>query len=161
MGWDVLALGPAERAAYRAARIGFVFQFYHLLRDLDALENVCLARMVRDRPRRYDRRAARARAAELLAQVGLAARLHHRPPQLSGGERQRVAIARALMNEPEVVLCDEPTGNLDQRTAQGILELLWELKRTTETTFVIVTHDAQVAARADRELHMSAGRLEA
>jgi lipoprotein-releasing system ATP-binding protein len=156
----VFDLPERERARLRATRMGFVFQFYHLLRDLDAVENVCLARMVRDSSRRYRKREARERAKAMLERVGLADRLRHRPPQLSGGERQRVAIARALMNEPELVLCDEPTGNLDHRTAEGILELLWELKEESASSFVIVTHDTGLAARADREVVLSDGRVE-
>ncbi len=158
-GVSAFALPERERARLRSTRIGFVFQFYHLLRDLDAVENVCLARMVRDAARRYDKGAARARACALLERVGLGDRLTHRPTQLSGGERQRVAIARALMNEPDLVLCDEPTGNLDQRTAEGILALLWELKDEMASSFVIVTHDAALAARADREVVLVDGRV--
>jgi ABC-type lipoprotein export system ATPase subunit len=160
-GEDMLARGASERARYRNEKIGFVFQFYHLFPDLSALENVCLPRMVAlstaDYLARREETAARAR--DLLALVGLAERAGHLPSELSGGERQRVAIARALMNAPEVVLCDEPTGNLDQKTAGEILELLWRLNRETGQTFVIVTHDASLARRAHRSVSVVDGCL--
>jgi lipoprotein-releasing system ATP-binding protein len=158
---DVFDLPPRERARYRNERIGFVFQFYHLFKDLTALENVCLPRMVRDRYFAYraERASIEARARELLGRVGLGDRLGHRPGELSGGERQRVAIARALMNEPEIVFCDEPTGNLDQRTAAGVLDLLWKLNAETGQTFVIVTHDEALARRAHRAVRVVDGRI--
>ncbi|HVY63076.1 MAG TPA: ABC transporter ATP-binding protein [Planctomycetota bacterium] len=158
-GEDVLARRPRERARYRNQKIGFVFQFYHLFPDLDALENVCLPKMVELSWRRYgaEKAAIEERAKKLLGLVGLAERMTHLPSELSGGERQRVAIARALMNEPEIVLCDEPTGNLDQKRAGEILEVIWRLNKETGQTFVIVTHDRAVAERAHRAVHVIDG----
>lgn len=156
-GVDTSTLSRKQQALIRTERIGIVFQFYHLLADLDALENTLLPRMVRDSWWRYDKKEARARATQLLERVGLGQRLHHRPSQLSGGERQRVAIARALMNEPQVLLCDEPTGNLDMETARGILDLIWELNRELDTAFVVVTHDERLARRADRAVRVANG----
>lgn len=158
-GVDVLRLNRREQARHRARHLGFVFQFYHLLPDLTALENVCLANMVLCSARTYKHKQVEARALELLDQVGLSGRLSHKPAQLSGGERQRVAIARALLNEPQFVLCDEPTGNLDPRTAKEALELLWQLKGATQATFVVVTHDEQVAKKADRVVQLVGGRI--
>lgn len=160
-GVPAFARSRAERARLRNRYIGFVFQFYHLLGDLDAVENVCLPTMVQKSIFTYRRRETRKRAIALLDRVGLGERLHHRPTQLSGGERQRVAIARALMNEPRLLLCDEPTGNLDSETAEGILDLIWELKRESDTTFVIVTHDEQLAERADHAIRIVRGKVEA
>jgi lipoprotein-releasing system ATP-binding protein len=160
-GDDILARGPGERARYRNEKIGFVFQFYHLFPDLTAFENVCLPKMVGLSTLQYRnaRPAIEARANHLLSLVGLSERGQHRPTELSGGERQRVAIARALMNDPEVLLCDEPTGNLDQKTAGEILDLLWKLNAETGQTFVIVTHDESLAKRAHRIVRMVDGVL--
>jgi lipoprotein-releasing system ATP-binding protein len=160
-GRAVSAASPLERARLRRRHVGFVFQFYHLIAELSALENVLLARMLDASPLEWwKRRAAeKRRATELLGRLGLGARLAHRPAQLSGGERQRVAIARALVSDPDLVLCDEPTGNLDERTAREIVDLLFELQATTGKTFVIVTHDLDLAARADRTLTIAAGRI--
>jgi len=153
--------GIHERARLRLEHIGFVFQFYHLVAELDALENVLLARMVDRSPLEWLRHRGeeKAKARALLEQFGLGARQHHRPAQLSGGERQRVAIARALVSDPELVLCDEPTGNLDERTAGGIVDLLFELRERTKKTFVLVTHDLSLARRADRILTLHAGQV--
>ena len=140
---------------FRNRKVGFVFQAYHLLPELSALENVCLpARMARVP-------AARASASgrDLLERVGLGGRLDHRPYELSGGEQQRVAIARALINEPELVLADEPTGNLDSRTGGEIIDLLCALREEHRTTLIIATHDARVAARAPRVVELADGRL--
>jgi lipoprotein-releasing system ATP-binding protein len=158
---DALKLPSRERARYRNEKIGFVFQFYHLFKDLDALENVCLPRMVGLSffAYRTRKRAIVERARELLGRVGLSGRLAHLPSQLSGGERQRVAIARALMNEPEIVLCDEPTGNLDQKTASEVLDLIWTLNAETHQTFVLVTHDETLARRAHRAIHVVDGAV--
>lgn len=147
-------------AEYRNESVGFVFQFYHLLPELTALENVLVAAMVGNNVRHWmgQRTQARQRATELLERFGLGGRLRHRPAKLSGGERQRVAIARALMNEPDLLLADEPTGNLDARTGQQILEVFAELHQRGQT-IVMVTHDANVAARADRRLVLQAGQL--
>jgi lipoprotein-releasing system ATP-binding protein len=158
---DVFTLSARTRARYRNERIGFVFQFYHLFKDLDALENVCLPRMVKLGwfAYRHEKAAIVRRGKELLSRVGLGERLDHRPNQLSGGERQRVAIARALMNEPEIVLCDEPTGNLDQRTSAEVLDVIWKLNVETGQTFVIVTHDEALARRAHRSVHVVDGAV--
>ncbi len=159
------AVGQArssERARIRLRHIGFVFQFYHLIHELSALENVLLPRMMERSTFAWwgKRHAERARARAQLEALGLGERLAHRPAELSGGERQRVAIARALVSDPEVVLCDEPTGNLDEHTAAEIAELLFDLSRRTRKTFVLVTHDLELAGKADRVLTLHAGRLE-
>jgi len=149
------ALSSTALTAFRNRHVGFIFQSYHLLPELDALENVMLpARMAR-----VPFEAARQRAAELLWRVGLGERLEHLPPELSGGEQQRVALARCLINNPDVVLADEPTGNLDSKTGSAVLELLLDLRTERGTTLVIATHDASVAARAQRVVDMVDGRL--
>ena len=144
-----------DLATFRAQRVGFVFQSFHLLPTLSALENVQLPMIGQARSR--VQRALKAQ--QLLADVGLAPRSRHLPSQLSGGERQRVAIARALANDPDLLLADEPTGNLDSQTAGRILDLLRELSRSRGLTVLLVTHDPEVAARADRILHLRDGRL--
>jgi lipoprotein-releasing system ATP-binding protein len=154
-------LGPRELNDYRNRKVGFVFQFYYLLPDLSALENVLVPAMVQRSvfgwPRA--RTALRDRARELLRSVRLEDRARHKPSQLSGGEQQRVAIARALLLEPEILLCDEPTGNLDRRTGDEVLDLLFQLKREKGQTTIIVTHDARIAARADRTIELVDGRV--
>jgi lipoprotein-releasing system ATP-binding protein len=145
----------AELDELRNRRIGFVFQFHHLLRDFTALENVCMPLRIGGIPEAE----ARARADSLLRQVGLAERLSHRPAHLSGGEQQRVAVARALANDPRLVLADEPSGNLDLRQADRLHDLLATLARDFETALVVVTHNRQLAARADRVLAVEGGRL--
>ena len=154
-GQNIAAFSERELTDFRNRRVGFVFQAYHLLPELDALENVCLPARVARMP------AARAaaRGSELLARVGLSDRLEHKPFELSGGEQQRVAIARALINEPELVLADEPTGNLDSRTGGEIIELLKKLHAEKQTTLVIATHDAKVAAHARRVFELADGRI--
>lgn len=137
----------------RNQEIGFVFQFYHLLPEFTALENVMMPALCRG----MTRTACRPRALELLAKVGLSERTTHKPGQLSGGEHQRVAIARALFNNPSVVLADEPTGNLDEATGEGIAELLWRLNQTDGITLLIVTHDETLAAKAHRWVHLHEG----
>jgi lipoprotein-releasing system ATP-binding protein len=154
-GTDVAALSPAARARFRGCTIGFVFQFHHLLPELTALENVMLPCLIAGTPPRD----ARARARTLLAEVGLEPRAEHRPSQLSGGEQQRVAVARALVNGPAVVFADEPTGNLDRSTSASLVELLWQLNREGDTSFLLVTHDEALASRADRCLHLVDGRI--
>lgn len=144
---------------YRAEAIGFVFQFYHLLPELNILENVCLAAMVNKGRLRYDKAAATAKAEVLLAELGLSHRLGHRSGELSGGERQRVALARALINDPPLLLADEPTGNLDAKTGGGIMDQLLAHRAATKQTMVIVTHSAEVAARADRVVRLVEGRV--
>ncbi|MEX2218753.1 MAG: ABC transporter ATP-binding protein [Phycisphaerales bacterium] len=148
-----------ELDRFRAERVGFVFQFYHLLPELTVLENVLIAAMVRDGGFGYQRTASEPRARELLGAFGLDHRLGHRPAELSGGERQRVAIARALINEPDVLLADEPTGNLDRATGEKILDAVAALRAQRGQTIVMVTHDPQVAARADRIVQLEDGRV--
>ena len=160
-GRDLVRASESERTVLRAIEFAFVFQFYYLLPEFTALENVAMPAVIaRGRGRAARSRKEREeRARELLGRVGLDHRLKHRPQQLSGGERQRVAIARALMNHPRVVFCDEPTGNLDSRTAAGIHALLIELNQTLRQTFVVVTHESDMAAVARRRLHMADGRI--
>jgi len=155
------AASEGVRARLRNSEFGFVFQFYHLLPDLDALENVMLPRMVRSSWLGWaaQRRAVRARAEELLADIGLEQRTSHKPAKLSGGEKQRVAIARALINEPKIVFCDEPTGNLDEKTSEQIHELLREINERMGTTFVIVTHDEELSAQCHRIARMHEGKI--
>lgn len=154
-GQNLATSSAARLAALRNGKVGFVFQAYHLLPELNALENVCL-------PARISRMAAgkaRQRGTELLERVGLGGRLEHRSYELSGGEQQRVAIARALMNAPELILADEPTGNLDSHTGEEIVNLLCALREEQKTTLVIATHDARVASRAPKVLELVDGRF--
>ena len=151
------------RAAHARNRLfGFVFQFYHLLPEFTALENVLMPSLILQSWGEFQRqrKEIRARAQHLLERVGLGERMKHHPPQLSGGERQRVAIARALMNSPAILLCDEPTGNLDRRTSEDVRALLWDLNRTDKQTMVIVSHDLALAQQADRSLVLVDGRLD-
>jgi predicted ABC-type transport system involved in lysophospholipase L1 biosynthesis ATPase subunit len=154
-GETLTGRGLSALARFRNRRVGFIFQAYHLMTDLTALENVALPARVA----RMGASEARERAANLLGRVGLGDRTGHRPNQLSGGEQQRVAIARCLVNRPELILADEPTGNLDSHTGDGVLELLLELRAESGTTLVIATHDSRVSGRAGRELRMLDGRL--
>jgi len=160
-GRAVSTLSRGEMNRYRNKSVGFVFQFYHLLPELNVLENTFIPSLVgMSRIRYYAQRSAlRERATEVLASFGLDHRLNHRPRELSGGERQRVAIARALMNGPEVLLADEPTGNLDEKTGEEILDILSEQHRAG-LTIVMVTHDAKVARHADRVVELHDGRVE-
>lgn len=160
-GADLRAFGPARQNHYRNRDVGFVFQFYHLLPELTVLENAMLPALVGLSRLRWlgERSALRDRTAELLKTCGLSHRLGHRPAELSGGERQRVAIARALINEPKVLLADEPTGNLDVRTGSGILDLLAE-RQAAGLTLVMVTHDESVASRAHRRVRIADGAVE-
>ncbi|MFZ5483891.1 MAG: ABC transporter ATP-binding protein [Pseudomonadota bacterium] len=152
-GQDLFALDEDGRAAVRASGMGFVFQSFQLLPDLTALENVMLPLELAGFG------DARERAREQLARVGLAARERHRPSQLSGGEQQRVALARAFAPAPRLLLADEPTGNLDPKTGAQVIELMLQLNRAQGATLVVVTHDADLAARCDRQLHLEGGRL--
>jgi lipoprotein-releasing system ATP-binding protein len=155
-GVNLGTLGEAELAAFRNREIGFIFQFHHLLPDFTALENTMMPGLIGGLS--WDEAAERARG--VLTQVGLAQRLEHKPGELSGGEQQRVAVARAIVLSPRAVLADEPTGNLDPGTADEIHQLLLSLKRDRGITLVIVTHNLELAALADRTLRMSHGRLE-
>ena len=157
-GENIFDLPPAVRGRYRNRDVGFVFQFYHLLPELNVLENVMIPRLVTHSfwSWRSIRRESRKDAADLLDRMGLADRAKHRPNQLSGGEKQRVAIARALVNRPSLLLADEPTGNLDEKTGGEILKLLVELNEAGQT-IIMVTHDAKVASLAHRRVHLSEG----
>ncbi len=154
-------MSSAELDKYRNASVGFVFQFYHLLPELDIMENTLLPAMVLHKRWGYIKRRVelKARAESLLSAFGLGHRLGHRPAELSGGERQRVAIARALVNDPPVLLADEPTGNLDRKTGEAILDLITQHRAQTGRTIVMVTHDQEVAARADRIVRLVDGRV--
>ena len=154
-GTNILTLSDKQRAAFRNQHIGFIYQFHHLMMEFTALENVAMPLMIRgDNPKK-----AMQAAKEVLAQVGLAHRSKHRPSELSGGERQRTAIARALVTKPALILADEPTGNLDSDTAEQIYQLIRELNKSEQTSFVIVTHDLTLAKRMDRQLKLDHGKL--
>ena len=154
-GEDVSSLGDKALSKFRNERIGFVFQFHHLLAEFTAFENVCIPGLIGRRPRAEVER----RAAELLDMMGLASRRDHKPGQLSGGEQQRVASARALVNAPAVLLADEPSGNLDSHNRDEIHRLFFELREKLGQTVVIVTHDENLAAMADRKITMSDGTI--
>ncbi len=154
-GRNLATLSRRELARLRTEEVGFIFQAYYLLPELDALENVCLpARMARKPAAQVE-----ARGRELLARVGLKERMEHKPYELSGGEQQRVAIARALINEPDLILADEPTGNLDSHTGEEIINLLVELRAEKQTTLVMATHDSKVAGRAPTVIELVDGEI--
>lgn len=152
---DITTLNEQELAKFRNQRIGFIFQFHHLLGEFTALENVCIPAFING----SDEKATKARATELLDYLGLKERLHHKPNELSGGEQQRVAIARSLINQPSIVFADEPTGNLDDHTSEDLFQLLLQLRRDYNQTFVLVTHSSDIAKRCDRTLVLSNKKL--
>jgi len=154
-GVDVHAMSAAKQAEMRNQHMGFVYQFHHLLNEFTALENVAMPLLIAG----VKVKSAQQKATAMLERVGLAHRIGHKPSELSGGERQRVAIARALINEPNIILADEPTGNLDQSSAETIFQLIKELNETCDTAFVIVTHDEKLAQRLGRTLYMADGVL--
>ena len=154
-GTQVTALGDKALSRFRNEHIGFVFQFHHLLPEFTALENVCIPAFIAHR----DQKQVEVRARELLEMMGLSERLHHKPAQLSGGEQQRVAIARALINNPSVLLADEPSGNLDTRNRDEIHRLFFDLRDKLGQTVIIVTHDEGLASMADRKITMSDGEI--
>ncbi len=154
-GNDMSGRGEGRRTAARRRQIGFVYQFHHLLPEFTAVENVTLPQLANG----ISRATARARALELLDHVGLSGRARHRPAELSGGEQQRVAVCRALANKPQVLLADEPTGNLDSETAEQVFEVLTGLVRKTGLAALIATHNMALAARMDRVVHLEGGRL--
>lgn len=157
LGQDLYALSDEKRALVRNKEFGFVFQAYHLLPELTALENVILPRMIQENSRKT--KTIELDGVKLLEQVGLGLRVTHRPSQLSGGEQQRVAIARALMNKPKVILCDEPTGNLDSASGAMVMDILLGLNKENQQTVVIVTHDGAIAKRVDRVIQIKDGKL--
>jgi lipoprotein-releasing system ATP-binding protein len=154
-GRDITELSETDLSRYRNREVGFIFQFHFLLKDFTALENVVLPAMMGSSPARV----LRERARELLAEVGLSQRMNAWPLELSGGERQRVAVARALINEPPLILADEPTGNLDERNARTVEDMLFALVRSHGRTMILVTHDASLAGRADARFALAGGRL--
>ena len=154
-GQDLFKLSEAAQAEFRNKRIGFVFQFHHLLPEFTALENACMPALIQ----RREPEEVKMEATTILNEVGLGARLQHKPGELSGGEQQRVAVARALLQRPDLVLADEPTGNLDTHTGEALFSLMRELNKVRGTTFVIVTHNDKLSSQADRILHMQDGQI--
>jgi len=156
-GEDIYSLKDAARAKIRNNKVGFVFQFYHLLPEFTALENVLLPAMIQ--MRKGKKKQFEGQGLDLLEKVGLKERVQHKPYQLSGGEQQRVAIARALINKPRIILCDEPTGNLDSESGKGIIDLLMDLNKRNNQTLVIVTHDDHFATHSHRTIHIRDGAV--
>jgi len=154
-GQDLFQLSEPDQAEFRNRRIGFVFQFHHLLPEFTALENACMPALIQRRqPAEIEREAV-----AILNEVGLGSRLRHKPGELSGGEQQRVAVARALLQKPDLVLADEPTGNLDTHTGEALFSLMREMNKARGTTFVIVTHNDKLSAQADRIIHIQDGQI--
>ena len=158
-GTDIAKLKDAEISRARNARIGFVFQFYHLLSEFTVLENVMLPAFIKSKKACVRDRDIRDKASSLLKSVGLENRTDHKPTQLSGGESQRVAIARALINNPDYLLCDEPTGNLDSKNSKAIYELLFSLKKSEDVALVIVTHDESISLRTESTIRIRDGKI--
>ncbi len=154
-GEDLTRLSEERLARFRNRHVGFVFQFHYLLPEFTALENVLIPRMIRGKDWRRDRD----KAVSLLKEVGLGERLHHRPSELSGGEQQRVAVARALINQPQLVLADEPTGDLDRKNSEALFQLILTLNQKYQQTFVIVTHNEMFAEKAHRVIHLFDGKI--
>jgi len=158
-GVEIYELSDQERARIRNRRIGFVFQFYHLLPEFTVLENVMLPALIKGQASRTKGKGVKDRAMEALKLVGLSDRIGHKPSELSGGESQRVAIARALINEPDILFCDEPTGNLDSKTSESIYELLFKIKSKSNTSLVIVTHDECLSKKTEETVHIKDGKI--
>ncbi|GAA0857611.1 lipoprotein-releasing ABC transporter ATP-binding protein LolD [Aliiglaciecola litoralis] len=154
-GTDIFSYSEKQQARFRNQSLGFVYQFHHLLPEFNAIENVAMPLLIG----KVDRGDATKQAANMLDKVGLSHRIKHKPSEMSGGERQRVAIARALVTQPDLVLADEPTGNLDHRTGQSIYQLLNELREQISTSFIVVTHDTELAKKLDRTLLITDGKL--
>ena len=155
---DLYAMSDSKRADIRGGKVGFVFQAYHLLPEFTALENVMLPALIKRTEKRGRRTEIREKAKKILESVGLEDRLSHRPGELSGGESQRVAIARALINDPQVLLCDEPTGNLDSKNSEAIYSLLFELKTKSGISLVVVTHDESITRQTNRTIRLKDGK---
>jgi lipoprotein-releasing system ATP-binding protein len=154
-GYDVMAMKENELAKFRNEKIGFVFQFHHLLSEFTAIENVCIPAFIKGE----DRKESENRAKEILTYLGLADRINHKPGEMSGGEQQRVAFARAMINSPSVIYADEPTGNLDSTTSADLHQLILQLRKDYNQTFVIVTHNEELAKLSDRRINMENGLL--
>lgn len=152
---DITQLAPKDIAKFRNQHIGFIFQFHHLLPEFTALENVCMPALIKGVPKKI----AEEKGAKILEMLGLKERQHHRPSELSGGEQQRVSVARALINDPSVIFADEPSGNLDTENARELHQLFFKLRAETGQTFVIVTHNRELAQLADRVIHMKDGEI--